>query len=313
MELTANFKSNDLHYESGAPAILKTKTGNIDIHLGVRGMYRLTQCDFPPLKVMFTKGSKKFEFSGSGSDLKLVTNCGSLYGNQSDQREKVLLEELIYKLYGSYTDLAFKTKIIEMSYKQSNDKEPFNTSFSFFIEKDSKLASRCDLKKAKRKYGSRPVGTWGRNARDFVFTERTENFNKESLAKLTIFQELIENFDTGININLNPYYSKANSTQRGGSEKNVKRLVNEGLSQVFLIPYDFDMSNLVNGSRRSSNFRKWIQNHSNIDLIRPYLLELSNKKEKFMEVLNKSNLNKRSKGNVLKFLKKKFRELEKSL
>jgi hypothetical protein len=100
----------------------------------------------------------------------------------------------MYDIYSLFSNLSYKTILVEMSYFQNEETQPFSTSDAFFIEKDSKLAKRCNLKKAKKKYADASVGTWKRSARNFVFSRDIDNFDRENLANINIFNEFIENF-----------------------------------------------------------------------------------------------------------------------
>ena len=210
----------------------------VPVSLRARGNFRRATCYFPPLKLYLKKGLVKNSPFKGHKNLKIVLPC--LLQDRSN--DDVLKEYLAYKIYEELADVHFKTRLATISYIDTRGEEseihPLSAflpqkkldelyeyegeeAFAFrkpkkyelmaiLIEDNKKVAKRLDAKVLER----------------FVHP-----LNQEETISLTnaFFQFMIGNTD----------FSTA-------YQHNQKLLFKEG--KTIPLPYDFDMSGLVNAS-----------------------------------------------------------------
>ena len=94
-----------------------------DQHLKVRlrGNFRkmLINCNFPPIRLNFSKEEGAGTLFDGQDKLKLVTHCQD---REAAYEQYVLLEYLIYKMYNQLTDLSFRVRLVEMTYEDTSGK-----------------------------------------------------------------------------------------------------------------------------------------------------------------------------------------------
>jgi hypothetical protein len=136
-------------------------------------------------------------------------------------RQYVILEYLAYRTLEILTDYSFKTRLLRLTYVDSEEKlEPW-TDIVFLIEDDSDVAKRLGLERLK--------------IPKIEFHEL--DHQKTALAEL--FQFLIANND----------YSVLRGSEGEDCCHNAKVMVGEDPDGPRIpIPFDFDMSGLVNAS-----------------------------------------------------------------
>ena len=181
-----------------------------DIKVRTRGIFRRMKinCNFPPLRLNFSKkGAEGTLFEGQDK-VKLVTHCRE---NEQAYEQFVLLEYLIYRMYNQLTDLSFKVRLVEMTYEDSSGKRKPSTRNGFLIEDDDAMAER-NKGIILRQQGHQEEGT---------------DFNQITL--FALFQYMVGNSDWQVR-----------------SLHNIRLVQIEGLLLPFPVPYDFDFAGLVN-------------------------------------------------------------------
>ncbi|HZI43187.1 MAG TPA: hypothetical protein VFD67_15815, partial [Gemmatimonadaceae bacterium] len=96
-KLTANFgrlrrdKSQDSPWRAATITIADSTGADVEVPLKVktRGIWRLNNCDFPPIRLDFQKSSVKHSIFAKLDKPKLVTHC-----KDSDEGEQWLLQEM---------------------------------------------------------------------------------------------------------------------------------------------------------------------------------------------------------------------------
>jgi hypothetical protein len=189
----------------------------LQVSIRARGNYRREMCKMPPLQLNFIKSEVKGTLFAGQNKLKLVSPCEPWKSHQ----EYVVLEYLAYRTLEILTDYSFKTRLVRLSYVDSDQKKAPWTSIGFLIEDDDDMAARLGLEKLKLP--------------QVEFYELDQA--KTALAEL--FMLLIANGD----------YSVLKGPPGEKCCHNTEIFAAEGAeSRVIPIPYDFDMSGLVHAS-----------------------------------------------------------------
>lgn len=212
------------------PAGLRTQ---LAVKLRVRGNYRLRDdvCEFAPLRLNF----KKKQVSGTEFDgqdkLKLVTHCDNA---NSTYEQFILKEYLSYRFLEELTENAFHTRLLRVTYVDSEGKSKTRTKYAFLIEHQKQLTERLDASVTK------------------VESIKLDQLEPSQTNLVTVFSYFIGNTDF--------------STIRGAKGEpcchNVALLEQE--TGLFLpIPYDFDLSGMVSASYATPNPKLGIKSVSN--------------------------------------------------
>ena len=144
--LTANF--NQLHRDKSpnppwraATLTIADSTGaNVDIPLKVRtrGIWRLRECDFPPLRLDFAKHTVKHSLFAKLDKPKLVTHC-----RDRDNYEQYILQEFeLYRVYNLLTPYSHRVRLARVTYVDSGTNKPVTTRYAFLSEEPEAVAYR---------------------------------------------------------------------------------------------------------------------------------------------------------------------------
>jgi hypothetical protein len=181
---------------------------NKKIRLKSRGEMRNGYCEFPPIRLNFSKSDFQKPDIKKIDKIKLVTHCK--YGNE----EYLLKEYLVYKLFNVLTDTSFRVRLLKMEYINTFKKsKPINT-YAFFIEPVEMLAERT---------GSVEVNN---------LKLSQKNIYPYMMDRLAIFNYMIGNTDWSVP-NLH-------------NVKVLSKLKYDNSNLGMIVPYDFDYSGLVN-------------------------------------------------------------------
>lgn len=178
-----------------------------DIEVKPRGKYRRRVCDFPPLKLNFSKKDLKNQGLATYDKLKLVTHC---LDEKTASKELVMKEFLTYELYRELTENSFRVQLAKITYKDSKTGDK-TKRWGFLIESTDQLAARM---------GAIEIEEMGQKPEDFHTAQ-------ERIA--STFQYMIGNEDWDLTMN-----------------RNVKLFKSEKSGKLVAVPYDFDFSGFVN-------------------------------------------------------------------
>ena len=187
----------------------------LEVSIRIRGNFRRANCELPPLRLNFKKSEVKGTLFKGQDKLKLVSPCQ--HGLESQQ--KLLLEYLAYRTYEILTDYSFGARLMRLSYVDSDDKLKSWTDLAFVIEDEKDIANRLELDEAR------------------VASNQFEELDQPTTALLELFQLLIANNDYSVLKGPDGEYCCHNAVMYTREEMADKRIP---------IPYDFDMSGLVN-------------------------------------------------------------------
>jgi hypothetical protein len=186
----------------------KEQWDSIDVNIRARGNYRRTHCYFPPLKVKIKKAVAKETIFKGNKELKLVMPCVQA----SSTQDNLVKEYMAYKIYEVISPYHFKTRMADIEYIElRGNKSKVHTIKGFLIEDIDKVAKRQNAKKMKRTVHPLEQDDVAATQNDF-------------------FQYMIGNTD----------FSTA-------YQHNQKLIFTADYKTVPL-PYDFDMSGLVDAS-----------------------------------------------------------------
>ena len=196
---TKSIKGNFTYWDQSG------KEYNKIIKVKTRGKSRRIHCDFPPLRLSFSKADLHHHgLRSEHRSLKLVTHCNLI----ESAKDNVLKEYLTYKIYNELTENSLQVQLLKIKYIDSNSNKEL-AYYGFLLEDIDALAERL---------GGTELNTYGRMLSDF------EPINADVF---TLFQFMIGNDDWQV-------------PQR----RNLKYIHFEE-QQDLLIPYDFDMTGLV--------------------------------------------------------------------
>lgn len=221
LELRANLGVLRRDKQDGAPWRPATltypgKDGPVTtpIRARTRGIWRLKNCQFPPLRLDLARKQFRGTVLEGVNRPKLVSVC-----RDDATSDQYLLQELqLYRIYRLLTPIGHRARLARVTYSDSANGRAFMTRWAILLEEEQAMADRLGMAVVEQK---------GAKADDLHY---------ETSAIMGLFQYLIANVDWSI-----------------GGLHNGELLVpkNPGDSTGFAhfpVPFDFDYSGAVNTS-----------------------------------------------------------------
>lgn len=186
----------------------------------MRGKSRAALCDFLPLRLNFSENSALGSVFEGEDKLKLVTHCKG----SSSYEKNVVEEHAVYRIMNVLSDLSLRVRLLRIRYVDTEQpgQDP-EVRYGFLMESDASLARRLDATDVKVANVSKGM------------------FDPQHLALVYVFQYLVGNTD----------WSLVRAKGDDGCCHNGK-LIRVGAAHYYL-PYDFDMSGLVNARYAKPN------------------------------------------------------------
>ncbi len=254
------------------------------IKVKARGNFRYDNCSFPPMELSFKKQIHAYSDSDYIKKVKLVTHCA----NGEISNNYVLREYLVYKLFNVLSDTSFKVRLVKITYIDTQQKRKTITQYGFMIEPDELLAERLNCTVVKTK----------NLTQKHIFPEMMD--------KVSIFNYMIANWDWNI-----PYLQNVII---------IKPRVTANYSLGLAVPYDFDLSGLVNVTYgtvppeyglTTSRDRIFLGICRSEDVFRKDLKFFLSKKEELYSTINDFQyLNQRAKKDITGFLGEFFNQID---
>jgi hypothetical protein len=180
-------------------------TVRVPVRLRTRGIWRRQNCEIPPLRLNFNKDStKKTEFRHLDR-VRLVLPCR----NNDDYEQWVLREFQLYRVQRLITSLVLNTRLVRVTYVDSEKKDTLERRYSFLLEEEQDFAAR---------QGGKLLDTKGAAG---------EDLDPDETARFGVFQYFIGNTDFSVS-----------------ALHNVVLLAQD--TSYFPVAYDFDWSGAVN-------------------------------------------------------------------
>lgn len=171
----------------------------------LRGGFRRTFCEFPPLAIHLPKAELKAAGLAPWNKLKLVTHC---YADPDLSKDLLLREFLLYRMYNVLSPESFRVQLALITYVNSERPSQKLLRWGFVIEHSDELATRL-----------------GKAEQSTYLVSKAE-VERNRLLLLRTFQSMIGNTDW----DLDPV-------------RNLKIFGEAGNRS--LVPYDFDFAKLV--------------------------------------------------------------------
>ena len=196
------------------------ETQRLQVSIRLRGNFRRDYCELPPLRLNFKKKEVKGTLFGGQDKLKLVAPCQ----NGIESQQNLLLEYLAYRMFEILTDQSFGVRLLRLSYVDSDEKLKPWTDMAFVIEEERDIGKRLGLDRAR------------------VAENRFDELDQPATALVELFQFMISNHDYSVLQGPPDEYCCHNSVMYVDESRADKRIP---------IPYDFDMSGLVDADYAS--------------------------------------------------------------
>lgn len=189
-----------------------------DVSLRARGNFRRQKeiCPFPSYWINFKKKQVKGTLFRGLDKVKVVAHCR---GGWIEFDPYVYKEYLAYKTYNLLTDRSFRVRLARIVYKDPAKKHQWeDAELAFFIEPVERMEKRLGAEQIESRY------------------VLPSEYDQESLCMAELFQYFVANTDFS-------YFASQDECCHNGKALAVR----EGDDERWVpVPYDFDMSGLVN-------------------------------------------------------------------
>ena len=193
--------------------VLRTDGLDLSIMVSARGNSRKRVCKFPPLRLEFgAEIAEQSVFFGQ-DDLKLVSHCH----NSKMAQANTLEEYAAYRFFALLSEAAYRVRLLQIGYQDTEGKRDA-LRYAFLIESTDALAERIGGERARLPAIS------------------LKSLHDQQQALVYVFQYLISNTD----------WSLVTAVDDDECCHNGKLIEKD--QKLLYIPYDFDLSGLVNAS-----------------------------------------------------------------
>lgn len=193
------------------------KMTQLDLEIRVRGNFRSDRenCKYPPLRLKLDKKSLKNTIFNGENKLKLVVQCK----DEDRYKQFLILEYLNYKVLRLLTEYSLNVRLARIDYYDSDNKQELGRRMAFFIEDTGRFANRLNLEKLK------------------VKRMDPGDYDPVQLRLVELFEFFIGNTD----------WSSIAGEKNDNCCHNIIPFKDRDGS-VIPVPYDFDMTGVVNPS-----------------------------------------------------------------
>ena len=184
------------------------KPAQMPLKVRTRGIWRLRNCTFPPIRLNFSDKATKGTLFDDLEQPKLVSYCKDV-----DSFEQYILQELqLYRIYQLLTPVSHRVRLAKMAYVDSASSKQEAARYAIIVEDPQQLASR-NLAKIVKVKGAGPG-----------------DLEAKELALAYLFEYLIGNLDFSFN----------------GLHNTELLATTDG--RMLPVAYDFDFAGAVNTS-----------------------------------------------------------------
>lgn len=188
---------------------------SMPIQVSTRGKSRLEACKFPPLSLTVKKKSSNGTVFEGQKSLKIVTHCRS-----SDVfRSYVRQEYGIYEAFNVLTDVSFRARHMNVTYRDSEKGGAETQEQAFLIESIGEVASRTNLERQR------------------VTRVKIAQIEPRYATLSALFNFMVGNTDWSVKL----------SPEESDCCHNGRVLSNPGETTGWkVVPYDFDQTGIIN-------------------------------------------------------------------
>ena len=197
----------------------------VDIGIRTRGKFRRSKdtCRFPPLRINFRKKDVKGTLFHKQDALKLIAHCRD---NSEKYEQLVVREYLIYRMLNVLTDYSYRVRLLRVRYTDTEDDDDDREAIGVLIEHGKRFSKRTGLEELE-------VQRTRYNALQPAYTALT-----------SVFHYMIGNTD----------FSPVAGPEDDECCHNAD-LFSDPKGGVYPVPYDFDMSGMVDAPYALPNER----------------------------------------------------------
>jgi hypothetical protein len=179
---------------------------SIPVRVRPRGIWRLKNCEIPPLRLNFTKDSTKHTPFAKLDKPKLVSVCK----DKNEYDEYILEEYQLYRVLDLLTPFGFRARLAKITYVDSTKVpvKPVTTRWAFLTEDIDELSERTGLHIMKLQGASQG------------------DIQLDELSVISLFQYMIGNTDYSIS-----------------ALHNIQLVADD--TATYAVPYDFDWTGAV--------------------------------------------------------------------
>jgi len=226
LKIKLSYSNKVIRLETDDTTLIKTnlsywhqnKWNDLEVSLRARGNFRRSKCYFPPIKMKIKNKKAEGTLFEGNKNLKLVVPCLL----EEEKNDNIIQEFIAYKLYEKISPYHFKTRRVDIEFKEiKNSKTIVHNIKGFLIEDDKRVADRFEGK------------TFERYIHPKAMDDRTTVQN-------AIFQFMIGNTDFSV------------AYQHNGKLLYIDK-------KIYPLPYDFDLCGLVDASYAIVNSRLGIK------------------------------------------------------
>ncbi len=190
-------------------------TVSLPVKISTRGRSRLKVCKFPPLSLAVKKKSAKGTVFEGQKSLKLVTHCRS----SAVFRSYVRQEYGIYEALNVLTDVSFRTRHLNVTYRDTEKGGAENREQGFLIESIGEVSARTQL------------------VRQRVTRVEIEQLDPAHATLSALFNFMVGNTDWSVKM----------APEESDCCHNGRVLSNPGETTGWkVVPYDFDQTGIIN-------------------------------------------------------------------
>ena len=140
----APWRAATFSYAAEAP---DTGIVKIPARIRTRGIWRLKNCEFPPIRINFTSEAVKGTLFKGLDEPKLVNYC-----RNTDEYERYILQEFqLYRIYRLLTPVSHAVRLVRLTYADSASGKTEATRWAFISEEPADVAQRIGGKMLKIK------------------------------------------------------------------------------------------------------------------------------------------------------------------
>ena len=114
-------------------------TVSLPVDLRTRGIFRLKQCAFPPLRLDLPASRVKGTTFAGQDKMKLVTHCRA---SQSPYEQNTLQEYALYRIFNVLTDRSLRARLAHVTYRDTTGHDAPLTRYGILLENEAQMARR---------------------------------------------------------------------------------------------------------------------------------------------------------------------------